>query len=469
MLRTGFGALVVGVGLSGCGGALPPGSGGSEGSGDDGIGSLDDDDGSGSVSASVTQGDASADSSGSSGASADDDDADDDSDDGIVFDVGAHDLQPSCEEGHGTASHDFSIIWIANSPDGTVSKIDTKTATEVARYRTGPGNPDPSRTSVNLAGDVAVSNRQGSVTKIAAELEDCIDANGDSAITTSQGPDDVLEWGADECILWHHDAGFDESVAGSQGGPRATAWEGGEIDPDTCQNVNADLWFAFRNQPDDSATIRRLDGDDGTPVGEVVIEDWPCNWGHGPYGGAMDANGDFWALGTLGSLFKISGQDMSVERYDNPVAHVMYGIALAADGTPWIAGWSGKLWSFDLASETWVDRGDTDGGPTRLRGLAIDSDGNAWIAGNNPCALVRYDTTAGQLVDGSVELPGCVTPVGVSIDVDGMVWVVDKDADRAFKVDPTDDSVTTVENLIDPYTYSDMTGAGLGLVVNPPG
>jgi streptogramin lyase len=161
---------------------------------------------------------------------------------------------------------------------------------------------------------------------------------------------------------------------------------------------------------------------------------------------------------------------MTVDRFDNSVAHVMYGIALSANGTPWIAGWSGNLWSFDLATEAWVDRGDTgDGGPDRLRGLAIDQDGSAWIAGNNPCALVQYDTAAGTLVDGSIELPGCMTPVGVSIDVDGMVWVVDKDADKAFKVDPSDYSVTTVEGLIDPYTYSDMTGAGLGLVVNPPG
>ncbi|HET6584004.1 MAG TPA: hypothetical protein VFG69_11160, partial [Nannocystaceae bacterium] len=150
------------------------------------------------------------------------------------------------------------------------------------------------------------------------------------------------------------------------------------------------------------------------------------------------------------------------------VAHVMYGIALDAEGTPWIAGWSGHLWEFDVATTTWIDHGGTDGGPSRLRGLAIDGDGSAWVAGNNPCALVRYDTQSDTMVDGAIALPGCATPVGVSIDVDGMVWVVDKDADKAFKVDPTDNSVTTVENLIDPYTYSDMTGAGLGLVVNPP-
>jgi len=417
---------------------------------------------------SATQGDASAD-SGSSSGSADDADDGDDSDDGIVFDVGSHDLELGCDQGQGTASADFSIIWIANSPNGTVSKIDTKTAVEIARYRTGPGSPDPSRTSVNLEGDVAVSNRQGSVTKIAAELDDCVDADGDGMITTSQGPTDVLDWGEDECVLWHHDAGFDETVAGSLGGPRATAWAPGEIDPQTCEYMNADLWFGFRNQPDASVTIRRLNGADGTVVGEVVVDEWPCNWNHGPYGGAMDANGDFWGLGTAGTIFRIRGEDMSVERWDNPTSHVMYGIALDAEGTPWIAGWSGNLWEFDVATTTWIDHGGTGGGPARLRGLAIDADGSAWVAGNNPCALVHYDTQSATMVDGSIELPGCAGPVGVSIDVDGMVWVVDKDADKAFKVDPTDNSVVTVEGLIDPYTYSDMTGAGLGLVVNPPG
>jgi hypothetical protein len=58
--------------------------------------------------------------------------------------------------------------------------------------------------------------------------------------------------------------------------------------------------------------------------------------------------------------------------------------------------------------------------------------------------------------------------VGVSIDVEGSVWVVDRGANVAFKVQPDSYTVETVEGLVGPYTYSDMTGAGLGLVVNPP-
>lgn len=59
--------------------------------------------------------------------------------------------------------------------------------------------------------------------------------------------------------------------------------------------------------------------------------------------------------------------------------------------------------------------------------------------------------------------------MGVSIDVEGFVWVVDRAAEQAYKVDPeTHAVVQTVTGLVEPYTYSDMTGHGLNLVINPP-
>jgi streptogramin lyase len=100
--------------------------------------------------------------------------------------------------------------------------------------------------------------------------------------------------------------------------------------------------------------------------------------------------------------------------------------------------------------------------------MAIDAAGQAWIAGNQPCGLVRFDTNSASFVE-NVVLPGCAEPVGVSIDVEGHVWVVDKFAEIAFKVDPDDYSIQTVAGFTVPYTYSDMTGAGLDLVVHPPG
>jgi streptogramin lyase len=80
------------------------------------------------------------------------------------------------------------------------------------------------------------------------------------------------------------------------------------------------------------------------------------------------------------------------------------------------------------------------------------------------------DIKTNQILADAVPLPGCIEPVGVSIDVEGYVWVVDHRAQTAFKVDPdTYETVLSVVGLSLPYTYSDMTGAGLNLVVNPPG
>ena len=93
-------------------------------------------------------------------------------------------------------------LWVANSGEGTVSRLDADQVVEIGRYRVGMGDDraDPSRTSVDLVGDVFVGNRasspvQGatsSVTKIASEMSRCVDRNGNGKIDTSSGPDDML-------------------------------------------------------------------------------------------------------------------------------------------------------------------------------------------------------------------------------------------------------------------------------------
>lgn len=373
-----------------------------------------------------------------------------------------------CPDGGGsTGDYEFSVIWVSNTTEGTVSKIDTKTAVELARYRTGPDAPDPSRTTVNLLGDVAIANRRGSVTKIAAEESRCIDANGDGVITTSKGAGDILDWGEDECVLWHVDLPFEGTGGQNVGGPRAIAWDPGDRN-NPCTSV-PDLWIGWRNMPNEEVYIWRLRGSDGATMGdEVTVPDWETNgWNHGVYGGASDAQGNFWALGNLGRLVFVDADTVDYTLHINPDLPIFYGLALDAAGDPWIGGWDGHLYHFDPGAETYEDMGQI-GDASRLRGLAIDSEGHAWVAGNEPCALVRYDTVNQAQVETAIELPGCQEPVGVSIDVDGMIWVVDRNAERAYKVDPGDYATVEVDGLVNPYTYSDMTGAGLGLVVGPP-
>jgi DNA-binding beta-propeller fold protein YncE len=399
---------------------------------------------------------------------ADDDDADETGD---KLDVGtgmASGGNGDCMGGGGMMGENtFSIIWIANSPEGTVSKIDTKSGMELGRYYSGPtdGEDDPSRTSVNLEGDVAVSNRSGSVTKFASEEVRCLDANGNGTIETSNGPGNVLAFGEDECMLWHVQLEPDDD---HRKGPRPTAWDAGS-DGDPCNAGDDRLWLGWWRYSENVARFQRRAGADGALLDEVDVPGWDDqgNTDYGPYGGAVNAAGDLYVVGrNPGPLARIDAESLAVDRWEVPDGESPYGIAVDANGDVWMGDWNGGLLFFAAASETFTVIDTPNSG--RARGLMADRDGNVWVASNNPCALIQADIATKTIVNDQIPLPNCDGPVGISIDAEGFVWVVDRTAELAFKVHPQSYATTTTTGLVGPYTYSDMTGAGLGLVVNPP-
>ncbi|HVH98392.1 MAG TPA: hypothetical protein VM869_06770 [Enhygromyxa sp.] len=362
--------------------------------------------------------------------------------------------------GGGLAGEPFSYIWISNSPIGTVSKINTETGIEEGRYIAGPGFADPSRTSVNLLGDAAVADRAGGIAKIAVVEERCKDLNDNGVIDTSQGPQDVRAWGTDECVLWH--VPLPSGGPLNKWGPRPVAWEG--VGSEDCSKPR--VWVGWRDAT--TGFFRRLDGETGQILDSVSVP-WPgTEWG--PYGGATNKAGDFWVLGwQVGPLVRIDGSDTVARVYPVPTPpsdmRWTYGMALDADGHPWIAG-SATVYHFNPDTEQW-DLIRVPG--ANMRGLMVDAEGRAWVANNGASWLVEIDTINKTVANPAVPLPGASVPVGISIDADGKVWVVDQGASMAFKVDPdTYQTLLTVGGLVSPYTYSDMTGAGLGLVSFPP-
>ncbi len=427
--------------ISGCGGSSPPNSEAEDSGGISSI-TLDGGSGVGSVSAG-------------SGPKLDVDNADGSGGPGDCMSGGAMD------------GNDFSIIWIANSPEGTVSKIDTKTGAELGRYYTGPtdGIDDPSRTSVNLQGDVAVTNRAGGITKFASEVERCVDRDADGQIQTSTGAGNVLPFGSDECMLWHVPLPYPQ-MDNTQG-PRPTAWDSG-VGLNPCEVSDDRVWVGWWVRADNIATFYRLEGSTGNLLDEVDKPGWDVTGtkSYGPYGGAVDGQGNFWVTGLAGPLVRIDASTLEVKQWEVPGESQPYGTTVDADGHPWSASLNGDFLHFDPETEQF-DVYPPPNGQT-LRGLMIDRNGHAWGAGNSPCALVQFDTKTRNYINPNIALPGCGTPVGVSIDVDGFVWVPDQSQNLAFKVDPITYATTTTLGLVQPYTYSDMTGAGLGLVANPP-
>ena len=353
-------------------------------------------------------------------------------------------------------------IWISNTLGGTVTKINTETALIGGRYRTNSATAyQPSRTTVNDLGDMLVAHREspGGVTKIAGHASRCVDINNNGTIDTSTGFDDVRAWGEDECMIWHQ-----ETPGGA--GPRAVAWEPSPFNKDTCEfdNPNPRVWVAYRPAAG-IGRVLRLDGATG-----AILDTVDTDIGGGlPYGGAVDVEGDFWYTARSGPfLFHIDSETLAVERFTTP--NNPYGVAIDSYGNPFIADYHqgagvDAITRFNVETQAFEQIIGVAG---RHRGIQIDTKGIAWAAGNSPCRLVKADTENNVILDDAIALPGCQDPVGVSIDQEGDVWVVDRGSSIALELDPeTHEVKNTVTGLIGSYTYSDMTGNSLGLVQGP--
>jgi hypothetical protein len=347
------------------------------------------------------------------------------------------------------------FIWIANSGEGTVSKIDTVTGVELGRYIARPDSAgSPSRTSVNNRGDVVVANRLGGVTMIRANVEDCEDINGVPGIQTSSGPTDILPWGQDDCVAWYTEI--------PHGDNRPVAWTAGHTDPDTCQYLDRDVWTAWSDAALGTAVVALLDGETGAIIQQVPLPELPEAWPgwFGFYGGAVDKDDNFWAAQLQGGLLvKVNRSDFTVQTYPVPTEGG-YGMTVTPDGYVWLCGrYTHRL---DPDTGTWASVNHfADPDSIHTGGCMGDGQGLLWRGAYGQ--LMALDTeTLGVVKQIPVTQADDDFIWGVAIDFDGYVWAVPRNGSRAYKVSPETDSVVlTVQGLVAAYTYSDMTGFAL--------
>lgn len=352
------------------------------------------------------------------------------------------------------------FIWISNTGEGTISKVDTDTFTETARYWTGPaaGGNDPSRTSVNTFGDVYVGNRGGrTVTKISGLGADCADNNGDGMITTSSGPADILPWGQDDCIIWN--------VPVPDGGViRSVAAQDARVNDDTARPA---VWIGGW-----SGVVWKLDGDTGAILVQTPS---PVSC----YGFALDGKGNLWisgwsdgALGRIDTLRCTTTANCDVptmdgESFDDaikqriPITHTPYGITVDFKQRVWVGGQS--TLRYDPAQAVGSRIVSVSDVPF-IHGIAADDKGFIWGAGMGN-GIVRYDA---ENPASHLDVPGTQSSAkGMAIDLDGKVWAINISHNDATVVVPgptlNDNTVTAnvVPQLVSPYTYSDMTGSQL--------
>ena len=344
-----------------------------------------------------------------------------------------------------TSKVGLSFIWIANSGQNTVSRLDTEECKETGRYKVC-GNP--SRTSVDQAGNLWVGCRKdGGVAKIAGDESLCVDKNGNGMIDTAEdlngdgkvNGNEVYPKGQDECVMF-------------------VVYPGG-----VCQRaVGVDqanyAWVGEWN----SKKLRRLAPQTGVVVQEISL---PNN----PFGLVVDPNGIIWVSGRGGGkLVRVDPGTGQVKTYSpNIGCFEPSGINLDYMGRVWVSNcccWH-VGYRFDPETLQWV------AAPTqpRPRGMAGSSDGYVYVANDQSHRIAVIDADTAETL-GYMDLGGGHLPFGVDVDYNGYVWAINKSASSASKIDPeTYQVVCEVPVGGSPETYSDMTGYALHSFTAPEG
>ncbi len=303
------------------------------------------------------------------------------------------------------------FIWIANSGENTVSKLSTRTGEELDRFAVGR---DPSRTAVDLDGNVYVASRDShELTKIAAH-----DCRGSGCV----------QFTVPTC----------KGARGVAVDAQNRVWVGGEGKGGTaCLQLHE-------------------------PTHGEVLEEYGDVKGR-IYGLALDARNQVWGILNPGDqLVRLGRSGSAVEIYDPPDGAPLYGIAVDLRGNVWIAdNGRGGVLRFDPSREIWDRFGDDDG---RGRGVAADAAGNIWVADSARDLLLKFDGGTGDVL-GRYDTGGG-EPVGVAIDSEQFVWVVNRGSDTATRIEPVRGGIVGVYPVgRGPYTYSDMTGYALNTFV----
>lgn len=357
------------------------------------------------------------------------------------------------------------VIWVANSSEGTVSKIDTRKMVEVARYYTYPGGgADPSRTTVGLQGDVVVANRastggsKASAVRIAGDRASCIDRNGNGVIDTSDNsmpgqaatpipwPTDKPNDPPDECILWM-------TPLTPNSYPRAAGYNAGFAEGDTYIYIGL-----YSNRQ-----VVRLDQRTGKILKTIDVS--PAM----PYGLVIDKNADVWVRGAEGSLARIQvSKADAVELFSGSLAPPCpYGIAADARGYIYTAG-STCVSRLDPVARTWEKLDLRSYGSSFTRGLALDSKNQLWVA-DTSAGMFHVDASGPMMVYKGKTANLSSNNVGAAIDYDNRPWIISQANSMAYKVDPADYSTQSIRVGTGPYTYSDMTGYQLRNAAAPTG
>lgn len=372
------------------------------------------------------------------------------------------------------------FMWIANAGEDTVSKIDTTTGREVARYRTGHGpagqaghvshlgnayaGPAPSRTAIDTEGNLYIANRRfdnrpAEVMKILATGG--VDRNGNGVIDTSSDLDNngVIS-GAE--ILPMADLNGDGRVQLDEVQDERVVWvsqvgSAGALGRSLCRDTRGHIWLGLYNTSQyfklDSATGATLAGPISTP-------------GHTPYGCLVDGTGRLWGASLGSTLLEFdTNTDSFVASRSHAAFGSDYGIAIGNGKVYQALYGGGSFVTYDPATNSFSNIAASSFGAL---GIAVDSAGNI-VVGNTSGGVTKFSST-GAVIWAAPAQGGTGEVRGVQVDSNGDVWLVHRTTANLSKYNGTTGAAMGVFPVGDqPYTYSDATGIAAFSTTNPLG
>ncbi|TAN44620.1 MAG: hypothetical protein EPN22_05960 [Nitrospirae bacterium] len=337
------------------------------------------------------------------------------------------------------------FIWVPNSNEGTISKVDSRTGAELGRYRTGPGtNGSPSRTTVDLKGNCWVGNRAtGTAVKVGLdENGQCVDRNGNGKIDTSTGSQ-PLAWGDDECVLFEVllSVGKENTyVPGAYKGPYDSAPGPRGVAIDANNNVWLGTYGTHR--------FYYVDGSSGRIMKTLDV----TSANHGSYGAVVDSAGILWSA-DIGNRNVLKLNPATGAHNVIRLGHMAYGIGLDKNNHLFVAGWTDNKLSRINTSTGQIEW--TKAGESGCRGVAVTNDGDVWVANSFSNTVTRFSNNG----DKKASIPGMNHPTGVAVDADGKVWVVNNGDNYIKRIDPATNKIDLSKAVGGShYGYSDMTG-----------
>ena len=389
---------------------------------------------------------------------------------GSLFNLNVTNVPDQLQINSGSLST-FPIMWIANAGEDSVSKVDTTTGRELARYRTwfGPaGQPGyynhlgspwsgaaPSRTAVDREGNCYVANRHfddrpADVIKILATGG--IDRNGNSTLETSADLDNngVIDPGE---ILLMGDLNGNGQLDANEIGDERIAWavsvgSAGALGRSLAIDIDGNIWLGLFS----TQVYYKLSAVDGSILaGPIDVSP------NTPYGALVDGNGILWGASLDGTLLKLDTRAPYAHTVYNHGFGSDYGIAIG-NNRVYQANSSGNTYTeFDPVTETFS-------APAASRftalGIAVDGNGDIFV-GNASSGGVTKFRPDGSVIWSSPAQAGTGEVRGCVVDSNNDVWLIHLNVNKISKYRGSDGAALGVFPTGDsPYTYTDATGIG---------